>query len=372
MDGEVAELPDPLRDWVRERAAETGLTPSAVLARAAAAYRLLEETDEELPDAGTLVERELKQADPETVASGLDAETLAAAMDGPGETTVADAMDPARVADELDGETIADALDEEAVADALDGGVTERVEQLIDERLTERDQTAELQQRVDELEAAFDEKIDDVRSRVIQVKREADAKAAADHDHPELHDEVAAATDHLDELATTTETLEAELDRLAERVTEAEETAEAGFDNYETILRRLKETTSELQDRTETLGTVASRQRERLNALEASDTRRSAVEDLQEEANEKGVTKANCGSCGSTVQLGLLGSPRCPHCDAPYEAVDADTGLFRAAKLAVADRPALASPNDDRDRDPEPVFDDSGPGQDVGPEADDR
>ena len=48
-------------------------------------------------------------------------------------------------------------------------------------------------ERLDALDAdvaalsdAVDEKIEDVRERVIQVKREADGKAPADHDHPEL------------------------------------------------------------------------------------------------------------------------------------------------------------------------------------------
>src|SRR6056297_199348 len=36
------------------------------------------------------------------------------------------------------------------------------------------------------VEREFDEKIQDVRERVVQVKREADEKAPADHDHPEV------------------------------------------------------------------------------------------------------------------------------------------------------------------------------------------
>ena len=50
-----------------------------------------------------------------------------------------------------------------------------------------RDRVDDLDRRVRELDGDLDEKIDDVRSRVIQVKREADAKAPAEHDHEAFH-----------------------------------------------------------------------------------------------------------------------------------------------------------------------------------------
>lgn len=349
MAGEVTELPEPLREWVHERAAETDLTPSEVLARAAAAYRLLEEADETLPEPAELMQTELERADTATVVEAIDDETLAAAID---DETLAAAIDDKTINEE----TLSAAVETEAFRTAIDAR--------IDDRLNAHEDT-ELAGRVAALETELDEKISDVRSRVIQVKRETDGKAAENHDHPELAEELARVAERVESAVETAERATSEVETMDDRVTEVADTAEAGFDNYEEILRRLNESVSDLQERVETLGSAAASQRERLNGLEAADTRRSEVEELQQEASEKAVTEAKCGSCGSTVHLGLLANPRCPHCDAPYEGIDTETGLFRAAKLTVAERPALTSPQNPRSSSTQ------SDSPDVGPEADD-
>lgn len=348
MDGEVAELPEPLREWVRERAAETGQTPAAVLSRAAAAYRLLEDHEDRLPGPDGFVRAEIERADPETLGEAMDPEAVETAVertDAGSATTdpasVADALDTDRVADELadrvDADTLTTALDEETLAALID----ERIET---ETAELRERTTTLAQRLSALESDVDEKIDDVRSRVVQVKREADSKAAADHTHESLREEIDAATETIAELEATLTAVDERVEAMRTDVDRTNDRLEAGFDNYEEVLRRLNETASELRDRTDTLASSLSGHRDRLNALEAADTRREAVERLQTEAAEKGVTDAKCGSCATTVHVGLLAAPRCPHCDAPYDGIDADTGLFRGAKLVVADRPALESP----------------------------
>ncbi|MFW6018919.1 MAG: hypothetical protein ACOCPX_08855, partial [Halapricum sp.] len=64
--------------------------------------------------------------------------------------------------------------------------------------------------RIDGLEADFQDKLEDVRQRVIQVKREADAKAPAEHDHDELR----TLADRLDALESRIGRIDGELDRL--------------------------------------------------------------------------------------------------------------------------------------------------------------
>ena len=257
MDGEeAAKLPEPLREWVDARAAETGRSPSEVLARATAAYRLLDEHETLLPQP--------------------DSEELSA-----------------------------------------------------------------LESRVAELETEVDEKIRDVRERVIQVKRETDEKASADHDHPELRAELETAVSEADVAADSAETALAETESIRESVAELEASVDGGFDNYESILRGLKEGTDDVRARTDRLVSAITRLRDRLAELETADDRRTAAETLQREATQKGVTDAVCGTCESTVYLGLLADARCPHCEAPYEGIDTDTGFFRPARLVVADRPAL-------------------------------
>ena len=300
MAGEqTGELPEPLREWVETRAAETGRSPPEVLARAAAAYRLLDEHDELLPEPDDDL-----------------ADRVAALEDG-----LDDVRDRVvQLGSEIDATQ--QPPDETGVADA---------------------ELAEVESRVGELETAVDEKIQDVRERVIQVKRETDEKAPADHDHPELRADMEQAVDEASAAAETAEAALSETETLAAGLTEVESTVDGGFDNYESILRGLKENTDDVRDRTDRLVAAVTRLRDRLVELEAAAERRADAETLQQEATQKGVTDAVCGSCESTVYLGLLGDARCPHCEAPFDGVDTETGLFRPARLLVADHPALES-----------------------------
>jgi prefoldin subunit 5 len=170
----------------------------------------------------------------------------------------------------------------------------------------------DLAERVGELEGDLDDKIADVRQRVIQVKREADAKAPADHDHPSL-----------------------------------ERRVDEGFGNYEEVLEYLTERTETLEDETDDrsakLRSVANAVvdlRRRVATLESEREKRDAVSDLREAANRHGVSEAACGSCGESVHVGLLDEPACPHCESPFDGVEPG-GWFRPDTLTVGDPPAL-------------------------------
>ncbi|MFD1597364.1 hypothetical protein [Halobellus rarus] len=238
-------LPDELESWVDDRAAATDRTREEVVHRLIAAHRELDER------------------------GGGDGGTDLAGDEG--------------------FETVNDVLRE---ADA------ESIERELDE----------IVERVAALEADLDEKITDVRERVIQVKRETDAKAPAEHDHPEIDR------------------------RLSE-----------GFENYEEILEYLTDTTDEHGSKLDRLGSAVLAVRSRLSALEGAVETREAAADLRREANSRGVTKAACESCGETVHLGLLDEPRCPHCDAPFDGLEPKRRFFGSNRLTVGDRPALES-----------------------------
>jgi len=206
--------------------------------------------------------------------------------------------------DRLEGADVSDLGDGTAErADAAGPGIAD-LEARIDE----------LAGRVGDLEADLDEKITDVRERVIQVKRDADAKAPADHDHPAL-----------------------------------ERRVDDGFENYEEILEYLTERTEALEDaaedRSAKLHRVANAVvdlRRRMAAVEGVLEEREAVAELRETANRQGISEAACGSCGKSVRLGLLEEPACPHCESPFDGVEAG-GWFRSNRLTVGDRPALES-----------------------------
>ncbi|ERH13094.1 MAG: hypothetical protein J07HB67_02128 [halophilic archaeon J07HB67] len=302
---QAAELPEPLREWVEARAAETGRSPSEVLARATAAYRLLDEHETLLPEDEDLADR---------------------------------------VA-ELETEL---------------GEVRDRIVQLDDESDATVDQTppevdaelARLESRVADVETTLDEQIQDVRERVVQVKHEADGKAPTDHDHPALRADLEHAADDAATAAETAASALTETETLASELTELHSTVDGGFDNYESILRGLKQSTDDVRDRTDRLVAAVTRLHDRVVALETAAERRSNAETLQREAARSGVSDAVCGSCESTVHLGLLGDAQCPHCETPFEGVDADTGLLRPARLVVADRPALTGDVPDASGDP--------------------
>ncbi len=307
MAGEqAADLPEPLREWVEARAAETGRSPPEVLARAAAAYRLLDEHDDLLPEP----------------------------RDG-----------------ELPGRVAALEADLDDVRDRVVqlGSEVDAVNGKGGETNTSGAELKRVESRLAELEATLDEQIEDVRERVVQVKRETDEKAATDHDHSELRAEVEAAVDDATAATETAKSALTEAETLASDLSEIQSTLDGGFDNYESILRGLKDNTDEMRDRTDRLVTAVTQLRDRVVELETAAERRADAEALQQDATQKGVTDAVCNACESTVYLGLLGDARCPHCEAPFERVDADTGLFRPPRLAVADRPALeGTPTDAR------------------------
>ncbi len=115
-------------------------------------------------------------------------------------------------ADELDA-VVAATVDEK-----LNGSVEAATESAVSSQLPDIVDTVERQlaERFDALEADFQTKIEDVRERVVQVKREADAKAPADHGHEEF--------DRIDALTQEIEDIEAELAALRGDVTESLET----------------------------------------------------------------------------------------------------------------------------------------------------
>lgn len=286
MAGEqVAELPAPLRKWVETRAEETGRQPDEVLARAAAAYRLLDEHEDLLPEP--------------------------LASDG-----------------------------------AIEADLGE-IDDLSERAATLDDRTESLDERVAALEDDLDEKIQDVRERVIQVKRETDEKAVADHEHPDLAAELDATAERAEDAAETATEALTEMETIRSEFDDLDDAVEDGFDNYEDILRGLKDAADDVRSRTNRLASALTELGDRVAGLEAKQRLREDVEELQREANEKGVAKAKCSACESTIQIGLLSKARCPHCETAYEGIDTDTGFFRPASLVAAERPALEGEVDD-------------------------
>lgn len=206
---------------------------------------------------------------------------------------------------------------------------------------------ADLAERVDQLadtvealERDVDEKIEDVRARVIQVKREADAKAPADHDHPEL---AGAKDGSTEQLEVDLRDLRTDQERAAETIRRLEDRLEAGFANYEEVLEHLLDTADAVEGRIDRIVDAVVDVRERVARLEARRAERAAAERLQARALSQGVASAKCEDCGGGVQLGLLTAARCPHCEAEFADVET-RGFLRSAVVRTGSRPALEEP----------------------------
>ncbi|WP_128476432.1 hypothetical protein [Halorussus pelagicus] len=244
-------------------------------------------------------------------------------------------------------ELLARLRDGDAPEGAVGGEAFAALRREFGERLSEtreefESQLAEVETDLADAEGDFDDKIEDVRERIVQVKRETDEKAPADHDHPDLREQTEGAADRADRLAD-------EVDALSETVEELDEQVESGFENYEDVLEYLTDATDDLEERLTTLAEVTVELRDQTRTLTARHAARAAADELAHLANRRGVESAKCGHCGETVHVGLLAEPKCPHCASTFNDVEPKQGLFGSAKLVVGDPPALEGERADWD-----------------------
>lgn len=271
---------------------------------------------------------------PADVASWLDRK--AADLDVDRETFVLQLLASYRAAEELDDEDAATVLGVDVEPQVRDV-VAERLPDIAD-AVAERVDTGDaagveesLTAEIDRVESDFTEKIRDVRERVVQVKRETDAKAGADHTHPELG-ELATLSSAVDDLESSLTALESRVDDRAEATADVEE-AVADIDD------RL----DEVEERLQTVAWVVSDLRE---AEQTRSNGSEAIERLKTTAAELDVDRAVCENCSQAVDIALLHEPRCPHCDATVSDVQLPGGIFGKPKLTVAHR--LEAGDDDR------------------------
>lgn len=187
--------------------------------------------------------------------------------------------------------------------------------------------------RIDDLESDYQEQLDDVRNRVVDVKLEADGKASADHEHPELRA-------RMDRLASGTESLQAAVADLRSEV-------EAGFENYEDVLAYLTDATDDVEEKTDTLARAVLDVREQARTLARRNATWAAADELAHAANRHGIRRADCEECGGTVDIALLSAPECPFCASTFSDVEPAgglRGLLGSSTLVVGDPPALDGP----------------------------
>lgn len=243
-------------------------------------------------------------------------ERRAAELDQSPTTVLERAVAAHRLVVGVDADSDADGLDVDDLPDP------ERVDELAD--------------GLDAIDARLDEAITDLRERIVEVLKTAEAKAPQDHDHPDLTGATAELEDDVADLA-------ADLQALDDRV-------DGGFENYEAVLEALGDRTESLGDRTDSLAEAVADLRSRLHDVEAATTRRAAVGELRRTANRQGVREAGCESCGAVLDVALLTEPQCPHCGEAFDDVEPGQGLLGSATLTAGDRPALTDANPPENR----------------------
>ncbi|MFB6086740.1 MAG: hypothetical protein ABEJ84_08075 [Halodesulfurarchaeum sp.] len=185
----------------------------------------------------------------------------------------------------------------------------------------------DVQSKLDELEERLDADIADVRERVIQVKREADGKAPADHEHGELEGRLA-------DLESALETTREELERTDSRL-------EGGFENFEEILEALLDRTADLEEDVHTIGEAVRSMRRLMDTVAERERGRARADHLKETAARRGVRTAKCESCNSKIDVSLLSEAECPSCSENFHTLDANPGFFGTSILETGERPAL-------------------------------
>ncbi|GAA3863634.1 hypothetical protein GCM10022627_11620 [Haloarcula argentinensis] len=266
------ELSADLDEWLTEQAETLGVPRDAVMEQLLAAYMTAADSDDEIDDL----------------------------------------LQPS--ADELDA-VVAATVDEK-----LNGSVEAATESAVSSHLPDIVDTVERQlaDRFDALEADFQTKIDDVRERVVQVKREADAKAPADHSHEEF--------DRIETLTREIEEIETELTALRGEVTDSLETQDervtdidARLDDVEDKLTRVAWVVSDLRD-----------------DQGGRDQNQKAVDRLKRAAAQENISTARCSNCDEQVDIGLLTEPQCPHCNTTVSDVRPEGGIIRSKARLVA------------------------------------
>jgi predicted nucleic acid-binding Zn-ribbon protein len=207
-----------------------------------------------------------------------------------------------------------------------------------------------LQSDLADLEAEVDEKIEDVRERVVQVKRETDQKAPADHEHPDLDgsSEPSGPSEDIPALRRRIESIGDEVEDVRSTIGTVQSRTEAGFENYETVLEDLMDRIDRVEGRLETLAETTAAIQSSIEEIRGRAEVAEQVEAIKREANRMGVAHADCEDCGTGLEVALLTEPACPSCGEPFAGVERRSSFLGSHTLSTGSPPALEAGDAER------------------------
>lgn len=233
-----------------------------------------------------------------------------------------------RAACELDDGSLE--LSREEIEARLGDSVADRIDERMDEleqqggRGVDRDEVDDLDERIDALESTHEADVEDLRSRVIQLRDAIRELADEDHDHGELRD----LAGRLDTLSSNLEDVGADVADLTDRVDRRDDR----LDDVESKLDRLAGVVLEIRD-----------------GDAGRDPRDEVLESIRATANRNRIQVADCDDCGRSVRIALLSRPECPHCETSFRDVEEPTWALgrwldpRKPRLVGDEPPALES-----------------------------
>ena len=186
----------------------------------------------------------------------------------------------------------------------------------------------------DAIEPSLTDGVHDLRARVIQVKRAVDTRAPRKHRHESLEARQTTVQDDVNRLSAAVTNTDRELDHLEASVDET-------FESSETALSAVVERVDALDDRRTKLTTVVQKTSETVDRLRSREDQLDRATDIARIAHVRGCKTASCGRCTMIVDLTLLRTNTCPHCDAPFSTLEPKRSLFGSARLRTVDHPEL-------------------------------
>lgn len=197
-----------------------------------------------------------------------------------------------------------------------------------------KDQFSDIEHEVTQLEHQYSRDLEDVRKRVVQLKRELNSKANTSHSHPEIVEEIKNRSEDDVELKSGIERLADEIDKINEKV-------DAGFANFRKIIEQVIRQHDQHDEQLDKFASILLRYRDDLSSVSQLVADQRLLEDLTSTAIRNGVRTAACGNCQTTIDLGILSTPQCPECSARFERLQPKDGFFGNSHLIVEDPPAL-------------------------------
>lgn len=154
-----------------------------------------------------------------------------------------------------------------------------------------------------------------------------------EHDLGSVQDHIEQVAENLDDVVERQSTLTERMDELDDAHAGLDERVESDMEKVEQILKRL---TEKYTDTDASLDQVESSLVSVLEERRTMQRQRERLASLLQTAHAHGIETGDCEDCGSTIRLGLLTTPRCPHCSKPLVDIRPG-GWFRADSIETGE-----------------------------------